>query len=123
MKTRKARHKTNGKAAESLLQPKTNRRRDFRAKPRKRSKWTLTDQTTPGQRKVLFPQVRGKIAKRVVVLTTAEYHHISVEFEDETAFYFVIEPGFTVKAGCEYVKNDKLYAKVWPEIQSHKGRR
>jgi hypothetical protein len=96
-------------------EPKTTERKRLR-----KGNYTLQDLRYPDQRVVRFPQVQGKTTEAVELLTSAGYHHITVEFQDMTSLSIAIEPDFTFKAAYEYVKRGKPHAKLWPEIRSHK---
>jgi hypothetical protein len=98
-------------------QPNPETKAEERKRLRK-GKYTLQDLRYPDQRVVRFPQVQGKTTEAVELLTSAGYHHITVEFQDKTSLSFAIEPDFTFKAAYEYVKKGKPHAKLWPEIRS-----
>jgi hypothetical protein len=93
--------------------PKTN------PKQPRRGKVELKDLRWPDQRVVRFPHVRGKTAESIELLSSAQYHHITVEFADKTSLSFAIEPRFVVKTAYEFFRKGKPAAKLWPDIGSH----
>jgi hypothetical protein len=79
----------------------------------------VKDLTFPDQRIVQFPQVKGRIAEKIELLTSPGWHAITVEFQDKTALSFALAPGFAVKAAYEERKTGKPRVKQWPEIRSY----
>ncbi|HZD95325.1 MAG TPA: hypothetical protein VE133_13780, partial [Candidatus Sulfotelmatobacter sp.] len=48
-----------------------------------------------------------------------DYHSIDIRFQDKTALYFVIEPGFTVYTEyCDWKSGNLRSIKTWPFIRS-----
>lgn len=89
-------------------------------KPRPK-KLALKELAYPDQRVVQFPQVQGKTAEKIEVLTSPGFHAITLAFRDKSALTLAIEPGFTLKAAYEYRRRGKSYTRLWPEIGSHKS--
>jgi hypothetical protein len=86
----------------------------------KRGKFTMKKQTWPDERTVTFPQVKGKRMEKIELRTSADYHAITLEFQDKTSVGFEIQPGFTVQAAYADFKTGESRVKTWPEIVSHR---
>jgi hypothetical protein len=115
MKTRK---KSSQHSAVST-QPKTEgKRQETHPNKPRRGKYELQELTWPDQRVVRFPHVQGKTAESIELLSSARYHHITVEFADKTSLSFAIEPRFVVKAAYEFLRKGEPCAKLWPDIGS-----
>ncbi len=116
MKTRKTTQgKTNGERQRPAPEQNTEKRRRTR-----QGKFTLKDLTYPDQRVVRFPIAQGKRTESIELFTSAQQHHIAVEFADRTSLSFLIEPTFTFTAAYEYFKKGKPRTKLWPEIKAYK---
>jgi hypothetical protein len=92
--------------------------RPEKGKRTRQGKFALKDLNYPDQRVVRFPMVQGKKTDAVELLTSAHLHCITLEFADQTALSFMIEPAFTFSAAYEYLQKGKPKAKMWPEIKS-----
>jgi hypothetical protein len=102
--------------------PKTHRptrSTSGRAK-RPRGKFALREVLSLGERTIEFPQVKGKTADKIELRTTADYHGISVAFEDDTSIDLEIEPVFIVRAAHSDYSTDKIRTKRWREIRSYR---
>jgi hypothetical protein len=97
----------------------TQPKNDSEATKPRRGKYALKDLRWPDQGVVRFPHVQGKTAESIELLSSAQYHHITVEFADKTSLSFAIEPRFVVKAAYEFSRKGKPAAKLWPDIGSH----
>jgi hypothetical protein len=101
------------------------RTKSQRQKPRKPGKsrkapYTLKQERSYGYRALSFPEVKGKKTEKVELVTSADYHAVTVEFADKTAVGFELMPGFTIQAHYDDLKADSGPAKTWPEIKSEK---
>jgi hypothetical protein len=97
-----------------------------RAQPRRRTQPTkkpspgefaLRERTLPGRRFVEFPLVQGKIAEKVQLFTTTNYHSLTIEFQDRTSLHLDIDPGFTINTKfMRLEKGDLEILAEWPPI-------
>lgn len=84
-------------------------------------KFVLNERSLPGRRFVEFPLVKGKVAEKVELFTTAHHHSITIDFHDQTSLSLVIEPGFTINAEFQQRrKGDTHVLAEWPPIHSQK---
>jgi len=72
-------------------------------------------------RSVEFPQVKGKTTERVEFYSIADYHCITIDFEDKTSLNLEIEPCFTINAELQQRrKGERDMILEWPPIPSQK---
>jgi len=73
------------------------------------------------QHSVEFPQVKGKTTERLEFYSTADYHCITIDFEDKTSLNLEIEPGFTINAELQQrKKGERDIILEWPPIPCQK---
>jgi hypothetical protein len=74
---------------------------------------------TSDNRRVKFPQVKGKKLEEVGFSTGIEDHSITLVFHDKTELRFDIEPGFTVFADySDWKTGDARVIRRWPGVRS-----
>ena len=79
--------------------------------------YALRERTLPGRRFTEFPLDRGKIAEKVELFTTTNYHSLTIEFQDRTSLHLDIEPGFTISTKFMRLEKGELETLAeWPPI-------
>jgi hypothetical protein len=90
-----------------------------KAKPRRKSRLSLIERAYPGGKSVEFPGMKGRKIERIELITSGDYHAISVRFEEKITLHLVIDPGFTLKANLrDWKDDDGKSIKGWPVIVS-----
>lgn len=77
----------------------------------------LQERTLPGRRFVEFPLIKGKVAEKVQLFTSSNTRSLTIEFQDRTSLYLDLEPGLTVHAQFQELRNGDLHTLAeWPSI-------
>lgn len=90
-----------------------------RIRPRR----SLRERKIPGRRLMEFPAVKGKTIDKIELLTSAEYHCITLDFHDQTVLNLAIQPGFAIRGELQRrEKGERRTLAEWPPIQSSRRR-
>jgi hypothetical protein len=88
------------------------------SKPRKRG-FKLIERRLPHRRLVQFPQMSGRTVEKIELFTAAEFHSLTISFQDKTALSFSIAPCFVLDASFSDVSPDDMRPiKEWRPIHS-----
>jgi hypothetical protein len=99
-----------------MKRPKAKARK--RSKPSKRG-FALIERRLPHRRLVEFPQMKGRTVEKIELFTAAEFHSLTITFQDKTALNFSIVPCFVLDATFSDVSPDDMRAiKEWPPIHN-----
>ncbi|MBZ5507302.1 MAG: hypothetical protein LAO78_17725 [Acidobacteriia bacterium] len=86
---------------------------------RKRSRLALVERAYPGGKSLEFPGMRGHRVEKIELITSGDYHAVSIRFQEKTTLHLVIDPGFTLKANLrDWKDGDGKSLKSWPPIIS-----
>ena len=91
--------------------------------PRKalRRRYELIDRSTPGRKLLEFPEMKGRTVEKIELFSAAEYHSVTVHFEDKTSLNLAIEPLFEVHAELASARpGDLRIIKRWAPIRSER---
>ncbi len=81
--------------------------------------FSLVERKFEGRKFVEFPQMKGKTLDKVELFTTAEYHSISLEFQDKTSLALRIEPCFALQATySDFHTGDQKILEEWLPVHS-----
>ena len=73
----------------------------------------------PYDRWVEFPQAKGRTVEMVELIVDADYHCVSIRFEDKTDLSVVIDPCLTFNASfSDWKTGDERVLKRWPALRS-----
>ena len=79
----------------------------------------LVERTLPHRRFIAFPEVQGRTVSKIELFTTHAYHSITIDFDDKTAFTFIIEPCFLLGAELSEIKaGNQDTISEWPAVHS-----
>ncbi len=82
-------------------------------------KLELVEEQSAGRRRVLFPAVKGRTVDAIELYTSADYHTITVRFQDQTQICLTLETGFTVRARLgDFKSGEERVLRRWADIQS-----
>jgi hypothetical protein len=74
---------------------------------------------TPYDRVVAFPQAKGRTVELIELIADADYHCISIRFQDKTDLSVVIDPSLTFNANfSDWKTSNQRELKRWPAIRS-----
>ena len=111
MKTRKKKRSETGSTRQKSAKKPT------KMLTRRKPVYTLEQERSHRYRALNFPEVVGKKAARVELVTSDEYHAVVVVFDDNTAVGFEFQPCFTVQAFVENIDGvGGEGSKNWPKI-------
>ena len=86
---------------------------------RKDPRYVLIEKDYPGGKLVEFPRMRGRILKKIELITSHDYHCISLYFQRKKTLHLMIDPGFTLKAHFrDWTDGEGRSIKGWPPIVS-----
>ncbi len=98
---------------------KRTRVRTVAAKKTTKPRFTLTEKDYPGGKLLEFPGMKGCIVEKIELITSHDYHCISLSFRGKKTLHLVIDPGFTLKAHFrDWTDGDGRSIKGWPPILS-----
>jgi hypothetical protein len=96
------------------IQPKAKARRNSK-KPR----FVLIEKDYPGGKRVEFPGMKGRRLEKIELITSHDYHCISLSFQRKKTLHLMIDPGFTLKAHFrDWTDGEGRSIKGWPPIVS-----
>src|SRR6266567_6272876 len=67
-------------------------------KSRKKRRLTLIEKDYPGGKLLEFPGMKGRKLEKIELVTSGDYHCISLSFQHKKTLHLMIDPGFTLKA-------------------------
>lgn len=95
-----------------------------KTKQTRKSRFALLERKFPERRVIGFPQMQGRTIEKIEFFTAADYHCVSIKFEDKTLLTLSIEPCFLLAAEFSDRKRDSLrIIKEWPAIHSKTERK
>ena len=66
-----------------------------------------------------FPVIKGRILEKVEFFTAADFHSLTLYFQDKTSLTLVIEPSFLMAANfADRSSNEQRILKRWQPIRS-----
>jgi hypothetical protein len=80
---------------------------------------TLIKKDYPGGKLIEFPGIKGRVLEKVELVTSHDYHCISLCFQRKKTLHLMIDPGFTLKANFrDWIDGEGRSIKGWPPIVS-----
>ena len=88
-------------------------------KSRVKPRFTLIEKDYLGGKLLEFPGMKGRIVEKIELVTSHDYHCISLSFRGKKTLHLMIDPGFTVKAHFrDWTDGEGRSIKGWPTIVS-----
>jgi len=88
-------------------------------KSRVKPRFTLIEKDYLGGKLLEFPGMKGRIVEKIELVTSHDYHCISLSFRGKKTLHLMIDPGFTVKAHFrDWTDGEGRSIKGWPPIVS-----
>ena len=88
-------------------------------KSRKKRRLTLIEKDYPGGKLLEFPGMKGRKLEKIELVTSGDYHCISLSFQHKKTLHLMIDPGFTLKAHFrDWSDGEGRSIKGWPPIVS-----
>jgi len=70
-------------------------------------------------RAIHFPQIKGRVMKDVEFFSAADYHAVTLTFQDKTTLTLLIEPCFLMSAAfADVSKGEQSILKRWLTVRS-----
>jgi hypothetical protein len=82
-------------------------------------RYVLIEKDYPGGKLVEFPRMKGRVLEKVELVTSGDYHCISLCFRGKKTLHLMIDPGFTLKAHFrDWTDGEGRSIKRWRPIAS-----
>ena len=79
----------------------------------------LKERRIENGRFIEFPRMKGRILEEVEFFTAADFHSLTLYFQDKTSLTLVIEPSFLMAASfADRSSGEQRILKRWPVIRS-----
>jgi hypothetical protein len=78
--------------------------------------YEMEEREVAGQKYVEFPHFRGKPLERVELVSTPEYHAISLDFKDKMSLMLTLEPCFRLHSTLYTENGDQEFEEAWLPI-------
>lgn len=81
--------------------------------------WRLIERKLPDSNFVEFPNMQGRMVRKIEFSTSRDYHAVTIFFEDNTLLNIALEPLFMLRGRFSEVKDGTEHVvKEWPTITS-----
>jgi hypothetical protein len=88
-------------------------------KPARKRRLALIEKEYPGGKLLEFPGMKGRRLEKIELVTSGDYHCISLCFQHKKTLHLMIDPGFTLKANFrDWTDGEGRSIKGWPPIAS-----
>lgn len=106
-----------------MMKKKTAPRKPRRRKPAPEfMAFTQMERKLDGRKFIEFPQMKGKTLAKIEMFTTAGYHNITLDFDEQTSLGLRIDPCFALHATYSDVKRgDQEVVEEWLPVHSVTG--